>query len=167
MAMLRIQPKRLIKQYWQSSFFILVILLGLVSDRTEAQQSDQVRFSTQVCGDFLARWDKKPAALKFVRCETRESEQVDRRVSLYAVKGSDAVEAEKFLQRQFGMSPLQFICCGWSPSPIKNGVGQYVDTKGAEFKVSMYGGETLVQDRKDWHKIPEFRIRVITDLKEF
>lgn len=74
--MLQVQPKKLSRQYWQSSFLILAILLGLVSDRAEAQQPNEVRYSTQGCGDFLARWDKKPAALKFAGCETGEVQQV-------------------------------------------------------------------------------------------
>lgn len=69
------------------------------------------------------------------------------------------------------MAPLRFLCCGWEVSPANGEVyphdGQYVDPKGAEFKVSMYGGETLGRNCKNWHKIPEFHIRVTTYLGEF
>lgn len=150
---------------------MLLMLLGLVSDRVEAQQSNEVGYSTQVCGDFLTRWDKKPAPLKFIRCETVKHSQVDRLVSSYIVKGVDALEIEKFLQRQFGMAPLQFFCCGWEPSPATDGVGtrygRYVDTKGAQFEVLMFSGETLLNSRRAWHKIPEFHIRVTTYLGTF
>lgn len=149
---------------------MLVMLLGCISDRAEAQRPNEVRYSTQVCGDFLDRWNQKPAALKFVRCETVKHVQVDRLVSSYTVKGSDAIEIEKFLQRQFGMAPLRFLCCGWEPSSVQNRVaplyGQYVDAKGAQFEVWMFSGETLLRDRKAWHKIPEFHIRVETYLGE-
>lgn len=170
-AMLGLQPKRLSRQYWPSSFLVLSMLLGLVSDQVHAQQPHRVRYSTQGCGDFLARWDKKPAALKFAGCETGEIQQVGVLTSSYTVQGADAIEIEKVLQREFGMAPLRFLCCGWEVSPAKGQVaphyGKFVDPKGAEFKVSMYGGETLVRDRKNWHKIPEFRIKVETYLGEF
>ncbi len=150
---------------------MLLMLLGLVSDRVEAQQPTKVRYSTQVCGDFLTRWDKKPAPLKFVRYETVKHPQVDRLVSSYIVKGVDAIEIEKFLQRQFGMAPLRFLCCGWEPSPAKDGVGphygQYLDINGAQFEISMFAGETLLNSRGAWHKIPEFHIRVTTYLGTF
>lgn len=171
MAILLVRPKRLSRQYWQSSLLIILLLLGLVSDRAEAQQPTEGPYLTQVCGDFLARWDKKPSALKFVRCETVKSTQVDRLVSTYTVKGSDAIDAEKFLQRQFGMTPLRFRCCYWSPGPEKGGVaphyGRYIDPEGAKFEVFMSSGETLLNSRRAWHKIPEFHIEVTTYLGEF
>ena len=147
---------------------MLVMLLGCISDRAEAQRPNEVRYSTQVCGDFLARWDQKPAPLKFVRCETVKHEQVDRLVAFYRVRGSDAIAIEKFLQRQFGMAPLRFACCGWAPDTEKVAppYGKYVDTKGDQFEIWMSSGETLARDRKAWPKIPEFRIRVITYLGE-
>ncbi|BDM77317.1 DUF4952 domain-containing protein [Acaryochloris marina] len=147
------------------------MLLGLVSDQVQAQQPTRVRYSTQGCGDFLARWDKKPAALKFAGCETGEMQQVVVLTSPYTVQGTDAIEIEKFLQREFGMAPLRFLCCGWEVSPAKGTVapqyGQYIDSEGAKFEVSMFSGETLSNGREAWHQIPEFRIKVETYLGEF
>lgn len=150
---------------------MLSVLLGLVSDQVQAQQPNGVRYSTQGCGDFLARWDKKPAALKFAGCETGERQQVGFLTSSYTVQGADAIEIEKFLQSEFGMTPLRFLCCYWSPSPAKGEVaphyGRYIDSEGAQFQVSMYSGETLQNGRNFWHKIPEFGITVETYLGEF
>ncbi|MGR3273770.1 DUF4952 domain-containing protein [Acaryochloris marina NIES-2412] len=159
------------RQDWQSSCLILAILLGVVSDQVQAQEPHGVRYSTQGCGDFLASWDKKPTALKFAGCETGEIQQVGVLTSSYTVQGADAIEIEKFLQSEFGMAPLRFLCCGWEVSPAKDEVaphnGRYIDLEEARFEVSMYGGETLVRNRRDWHQVPEFRIRVTTYLGEF
>lgn len=171
MAMLLRQPKRLSRQYWQSILLLLLMLLGLVADQADALQPNKVRYSTQGCGDFLARWNKKPAALKFIQCETWERAQVSTLTSSYTVQGADAIEIEKFLQRQFGMTPLRFLCCGWEVSPAKGGVsphyGRYIDPEGAKFEVSMSSGETLLNSRRAWHKIPEFHIQITTYLGEF
>lgn len=164
-----LQPKRPSKQYWQSSFLVLSMMLGLVSDQVQAQQPTSVRYSTQGCGDFLAMWDKKPAALKFAGCETGEIQEVGVLTSSYTVQGADAIEIEKFLQREFGMAPLRFACCGWEPDTVKAAppYGQYVDEMGTQFEVSMSSGETLLNDRGAWHEIPGFHIRVTTYLGEF
>ncbi|KAI9135685.1 DUF4952 domain-containing protein [Acaryochloris sp. CCMEE 5410] len=167
--MLQMYPKRLSRKYWQSSLLVLAIFLGFISDQAEAQRPNRVHYSTQGCGDFLARWDKKPATLKFVVCETGEIQEVGVLTSSYTVQGADAIEIEKFLQREFGMAPLRFACCGWEPDTVKAAppYGQYVDEMGTQFEVSMSSGETLLNDRGAWHQIPEFRIKVETYLGEF
>ena len=99
------QPKRLSQQYYRLGYLILVMMLGMVSDPAEAQQLNEIRSSPPVCGDFLARWKQKPAAVEFVRCNIIHHEQVDRLAAIYHVKGYDAIEIEKFLQKQFGIIP--------------------------------------------------------------
>ena len=169
MIVLQMQLKRLSQQYYRLGHLILVMLLGLVSDPVEAQQLNEIRSSPPVCDDFLARWNQKPAAVEFVRCNIIHHEQVDRLAAIYHVKGYEAIEIEKFLQKQFGMASLRFACCGWAPDTEKSAppYGWYVDTMGTQFQVYMSAGETLVNDRGAWHKIPKFRITVETYLGEF
>ena len=40
------------------------------------------------------------------------------------------------------------------------GKGSYTDKDGWSFEVTMISEETILNDRQDWHKIPEFYVRV-------
>lgn len=117
------------------------------------------------CADFLASWNKESAALQFVECERVEHPQVDRLVASYVVEGARAESVEQFLQQEFGMSSLQFLCCGWETFTSAADInttpyGRYVDASGFEFDIQMYSAETLIQDRAQWNQIPEFYVRV-------
>jgi|GEM_PF-634247 len=152
---------------WRIGLMLFPVMLGAAACQPVAQTV------TPTCDDFLARWDAKPAALQFTQCERVENSQVDRFVASYVAKGTDAAAVETFLQHQFDMAPLKFLCCGWEPIRVSSGGdflsghGKYEDEDGVYFEVTMVSGETLVRDRKDWKTISEFQVRVTTYLGEF
>jgi len=120
---------------------------------------------THICEDFLASWGEKPAQLEFTDCKKVKIPPGEGLTASYVVQGVDAAEVEKILQRKFGMAPLKFLCCGWEPVLVKNkdnlpGKGSYTDQDGWSFEVTMVSEETIISDRQDWHKIPEFYVRV-------
>ncbi|NEP14315.1 MAG: DUF4952 domain-containing protein [Symploca sp. SIO2C1] len=145
--------------YWQRKIVIVAMMIFSVSCHSITTKA------AHTCEDFLAMWGEKPAELEFTNCKRVELPPGEGLVSSYVVKGSDAAEVEKLLQRKFGMAPLKFLCCGWEPILVvgednTSGNGSYVDKDGYSFEVTMHSEETLLNDRKDWPKIPEFHVRV-------
>ncbi|MBP0017478.1 MAG: DUF4952 domain-containing protein [Cyanobacteria bacterium SBLK] len=144
---------------WLSSIIISVVIPFFISC------SSRTHKVTPVCEDFLKVWQEKPSDLQFIRCKKVKKFGFDRLESFYVVKGSDAARVEKILQRKFGMASLKFLCCGWEPIFKKGdvntlGLGNYRDKNGIDFEISMYSEETIITDRQEWDKIPEFRIYV-------
>ena len=93
---------------WQLRIVIFALMLFCVSCHSLTK-----RTTHHTCGDFLAIWGEKPAQLQFRDCKKVKIPPGEGLTASYVVKGSDAAEVEKILQRKFGMAPLKFLCCGW------------------------------------------------------
>jgi hypothetical protein len=114
------------------------------------------------CEDLLEKWQKRPNKLEFSNCKYVKHPQFDRLVSTYVVPGKDAASIESFLRKQFQMSPLRFVCCGWEPGIIGTQTnipkyGNYRDRDGYDCEITMTSEETV---EKNWKKIPKFYVRV-------
>ncbi|MEO0434243.1 MAG: DUF4952 domain-containing protein [Cyanobacteria bacterium J06656_5] len=144
-------------------------LIALLSFVSPSSQTPSFR-GDRICEDFLEKWDKKPTELHFTDCERVEHEQIDRFVASYVVKGAEAEAVETYLKEEFNLTSLRFICCGWDSLNIDGlsgpSNGLYRDRFGNQFDVNMYSGETLIQDRGQWEKIPKFYVRITTYLGE-
>ena len=115
--------------------------------------------------DLLIYLIKKPEQLKFVNSKIG-SRQVVLEAN-YRVSGADAHLIEDILRKEYGMSELKFVCCGWEsyPGGKQEITDKFNDKYGKQYDynhipVSMYSQETLIQDRKEWHKIPYFYVVV-------
>ena len=129
------------------------------------------------CSDFLADWGKKPETLTFAGCDRIENEQADKLVANYTVSGAEAEAVENFLQTEFGMAPLRFICCYWGTTTT-NGqrYGHYTDASDNDFSIDMYSAESfvsegdfqlpLIVEREDWEQISLFHVVAETYLEE-
>ncbi|MEA5466495.1 DUF4952 domain-containing protein [Leptothoe sp. PORK10 BA2] len=121
----------------------------------------------EVCEDFLEKWEAKPAELEFTHCKRVENPQFDRLESSYVVAGADAASVEQFLQREFNLAPLRFVCCVWESTTgdaNRPSHASYTDEEGYYFHISMGSEETLLRDRKDWPNISQFHVRVTKHL---
>lgn len=135
-----------------------------IEPKIATQATTTQTISEIACEDLLEKWQKKPNELKFSSCKYEKHAQLDRLVSTYVVRGTDAAIVERFLRKEFQMSPLRFVCCGWEPSVVstKDTVntpryGIYKDRDSYDCEISMTSGETL---EKNWHLIPRFYVRV-------
>jgi hypothetical protein len=128
--------------------------------------SPELEANNNPCKDFLVTWEAKLPELEFRECQHVERPPGEELIALYVVKGSDAADVEQFLQREFGMAPLKFLCCGWEPIRVGEegdflpGHGSYIDSRSDRFRITMVSPETLLNDRQDWHKIPQFQVKV-------
>lgn len=116
----------------------------------------------QNCQDFLHAIQKKPAYLHFVGCQKTKVSQLDVLEAKYHVKGQDAAQAEQFLQDNFQMGQLKFICCGWELGMAGQG---HLTTKHTT-QVSMFSDQTILNQRQDWSQIPHFTVIVQHFLEE-
>lgn len=143
-----------------SAALLLPVWLALQTIATRAE-------ALPTCGDFAATWEARPAAMHFVGCESFAVPPGEGLRATYIVRGIDAARVETFLQQEFGMAPLDFICCFWTPSLTRRSEGsssQYgsipnPDDATVFVRVYMHSEETLLLDRQDWRKI-EFYVVV-------
>ncbi|TAD78409.1 MAG: DUF4952 domain-containing protein [Oscillatoriales cyanobacterium] len=122
--------------------------------------------AANTCGDFAAVWNKKPKQLAFAGCQLEPSEPDAVPKARYRLEGNDAIVIEQFLQREFGMAPLRFICCGWEPVVAKGDarllkLGSYRDDRGITYQIAMYSGETPIATRQQWSAIDTFRVEIV------
>ncbi len=115
--------------------------------------------------DVLPLLIEVPSQLKFEDSKVG-SDQIAFEVK-YKVSGKNAHLIEDLLHNKYGMSKLRFVCCGWEAHP--DGQIEIQDKFNSRFKklytynyisISMYSKETLIQKRKNWHKIPYFYVIV-------
>ncbi|WEK26213.1 MAG: DUF4952 domain-containing protein [Pseudomonas protegens] len=111
------------------------------------------------CGDFLKAMTDPPKSLEFFRCESTPQDQGAPLTASYRVKGKDAHEVERYLQRELGVQEgLRFVCCGWETK----GFISYRDRKtGRNYQIGMGSEETPYNRRQDWHKIGYFYVTVV------
>ncbi len=118
-----------------------------------------------VCEDFFAKLEDKLKELEFSGCKQYNQSYLEVLEARYKVTGKDAATVERFLQEKFQMSELQFLCCGWEPViRIQNdnfpGYGNFRDSRGYNYRVTMFSQETLIDERQDWYKIPFFYVDI-------
>lgn len=115
--------------------------------------------------DILPLLIETPNQLEFVDFKTGSCQIVFE--VKYKVSGKNAHIVEDLLHKKYGMNKLKFVCCGWETS--KNGTLEITDNfynkygKRYDFNhisIKMHSTETLIQDQKQWHKIPYFYIIV-------
>jgi hypothetical protein len=114
------------------------------------------------CGDFLRRLGLARPDIVFVGCEKRHMGEpdADRLDATYRVLGKDLAKVEGWFIRTFHAKPLRFACCGWDTPPVS-----FKARDGAYYEVT-FGGETIVNRRKDWVKVPYLTLSVAHDAAE-
>jgi hypothetical protein len=163
---------------WESALlgFSSFIGLGLasctpapVNSQSQSQLDSPIHTTVPLCEDFLEKWKKKTPEIHFLKCQKEKSAQLNIAVAYYKVEGKNAASVESFLAKNFGMSALQFVCCGWVPRIPRDGEsslpgdGKYFD-HGVRYEVTMLSEETGVS-RQNWHQI-QFQVRVTKFLEE-
>lgn len=111
------------------------------------------------CGDFLRAMTDPPKSLEFFQCESQPEDQGAPLTARYRVKGQDAHQVERYLQRELGLQEgLKFVCCGWETK----GFISYRDKKtGRHYQIGMGSEETPYNQRRDWPKIGYFYVTVV------
>jgi len=115
----------------------------------------------RICGDFAAAWNEKPASMSFVGCEQISSPPGEGLRATYLVDGAAAAEVEEFLQREFGLPSLAFVCCYWTTSNVGGPAWYYIDETETSVSIDMHSEEAVrespgrleVLNRQDWHKL--------------
>jgi hypothetical protein len=105
--------------------------------------------STTQCWDVLAKTNKKPPHLKFVKCY-RHVRQVELVTAEYVVTDDQSEVVEKYLVKHFQMPKLVYACCGYE-SPGYGGVRDKND-KGISVRmggIHKKGDEHVSRLRKD------------------
>lgn len=111
------------------------------------------------CADFLRAMAEPPPSLEFLRCESAPASQGAPLTASYRVKGRDAHEVERYLQREMGLEhDLRFVCCGWETQ----GFISYRDkASDRRYQIGMGSEETPYNQRQDWDKIGYFYVTVV------
>ncbi|MHC5785861.1 DUF4952 domain-containing protein [Pseudomonas idahonensis] len=111
------------------------------------------------CGDFLRAMTDPPKSLEFFHCESQPEDQGAPLTARYRVKGQDAHQVERYLQRELGLQEgLKFVCCGWE---TKGFISYRVKKTGRHYQIGMGSEETPYNQRRDWHKIGYFYVTVV------
>ncbi|BAZ31143.1 hypothetical protein NIES4074_36150 [Cylindrospermum sp. NIES-4074] len=142
-----------------------VIGSGLVALFAVPASSQMYLRSDINCKEMIVKLVEKSQKLQFLDCKETKSLQLNVLELRYKVAGKDAASVENFLHQKFKMSKLRFLCCGWEPVEVRenhnsSGHGSYRDQRGYYYEVSMFSGETLVNERRDWKNIPVFYVTV-------
>jgi hypothetical protein len=139
------------------------LLLALVAIfATIEAQAAQKSTPGPECGDFLERLQLARPDVMFLGCERRgENEaQGGRLDATYHVAGKDVAHVEAWLIRIFHATPLRYVCCGWETPGVS-----FKARDGAYYEIA-FGGETVINRRKDWSKVPYLTLSVTHDLQE-
>jgi len=115
------------------------------------------------CGDLLAELSEKPEVVEFLECTKNNDELGKPIVARYRVKGSEALEAERYMSRNFRQPKLRYICCGWDST-----IYSYRDTTTQRwYTLGMGSEETPVNQRELWSEIKFFYITASITTEEF
>ncbi|BDB20748.1 hypothetical protein cym2001_41130 [Pseudomonas sp. CYM-20-01] len=133
---------------------LVLVGLSLVASRAMAEPQ---------CGDLLAKLSEKPEVVEFLECTKNKEEQGKPIVARYRVKGSEALEAERYMSRSFRQPKLQYICCGWDST-----IYSYRDEATQRwYTLGMGSEETPVNQRDSWSKITYFYITASITTEDF
>ena len=151
---------------WQSISRLLVIFVltgcanaNVISPPGQLEDKQQIITSQIECGDFLRRFGTAPVpdSIEFIDCSQEPGGQALKSAN-YKVKGTGAGQVEEFLQREYSIGRLQFICCGWGPD---GGAHGSFFSNGHQFTVIMHSWDTVVNDRAAWGEIDFFYVEVV------
>jgi hypothetical protein len=125
-------------------------------------QAAEKRPPASECADFLKRLRLARPDVMFVGCEKRHGSNpdADRLDATYRVNGRDLANVEAWFIRTFHAKPLRFVCCGWDTPPVA-----FKARDGASYELT-FGGETVVNRRTDWVKVPYLTLSVTHDIDE-
>ena len=137
-------------------FPLLIGTLVACTNTGSVSQGNVTAQSEKECGDLLKQFGTTPDQLEFVECSPAHAPQVAS-IARYRVPGAQAGIVEDFLNKEYGMNSLQFVCCGWEP---KEGVPGSLTVPGHYFSISMHSEETLMNDRTKWSELPFFYVDV-------
>ena len=90
---------------------------------------------------------------------------LDALVADYRVEGRYAETIERYFVEAAKMPALGFYCCGWDSIRVVGRDGWLRDGV-TSYEISMGSGETLLNRREDWPRIPWFSGRVTRYLEE-
>jgi hypothetical protein len=141
-------------------------VIAIKLESSAFQDGAFLSYEKGICDDLMSTLVEKPSTMEFLECKAPRKTQVKTLIATYRVTGKDARSAEQFLQQNFKMSKLKFLCCGWDtvsssgPQGVQPGHGRYIDRQGFYHDVAMYSEETLLNNHQDWSKIPFFYIVV-------
>ncbi len=150
----------MITLWWRK--FLIAALLTLLWQLSTIEQAH----TPPICENFLAKWGKQPQQLNFASCRYEPNSQSDRVVAVYTLTGTEAKIVEGFLQTNFQMAPLKFVCCGWEPISVPGSdrrYGTYPNQSGYYYEIAMGSGETL---ERNWQRIPTFQVWVTKFMRE-
>ena len=117
------------------------------------------------CGDLLLGLKHKPPRLDFLGCRVDNVYGLDALVADYRVEGRYAGTIERYFSKAANMPALGFYCCGWDSIGAVGRDGWLRDGV-TSYEISMGSGETLLNRREDWPRIPWFSVRVTRYLEE-
>jgi hypothetical protein len=117
------------------------------------------------CSDLLLDLNHKPQHLDFLGCRADTVHGLKALVADYRVEGRHAETVERYFVKTAKMPVLGFYCCGWD-SIGTSGRDGWLQAGGASYNISMGSGETLLNRREDWPKIPWFSVTVTRYLEE-
>jgi len=117
------------------------------------------------CGDLLLGLKQKPPHLDFWGCRVQTVYGLDALVADYRVEGRYAEAIERYFAKVANMPVLGFYCCGWDSIGATGRDGWLKDGV-TSYEISMGSGETLLNRREDWLRIPWFSVRVTRYLEE-
>lgn len=127
-------------------FGLTLALSNLLAPWATAPISDPIAGpiaeADRVCGDFAAAWDEKPEQMHFVGCEKIAPAPGEGLRATYLVSGSDAVGVEEFLQQEFGMDAMVFVCCYFGTDGPRR-AQYYIDETDTFVSIGMYSEEAV------------------------
>jgi hypothetical protein len=133
---------------------LALCLAATLNNSAKAEESPEPPL---VCGDFLKQLDLRRPDVQFMSCGSMRDNgtQPDGLEAIYRVEGKDIAKVESWLIRIANVKRLVFACCGWQTPNY----GTIKDRNGSTYLVGM-GGEALVNQRKDFSKIPYLNVYV-------
>ena len=149
------------------SSMVLAIAGAVLTSSIDSSQAAEL-----TCPELLAEFDRFPKSLELIECKPAKSSQLRTLEIQYKVKGDRATAVKKFLQREYDLSSLRFVCCGWSgvtgTADDRSASDRliYKDANSYYYKIQMMSAETVVVDRHKWSEIPWFYVTVIAYLEE-
>lgn len=120
---------------------VALSLTSLLASQATAPTAEVDR----ICGDFAAAWNEKPEQMRFVGCEKIAPAPGEGLRATYVVNGTDATEVEEFLQREFGMDSMVFVCCYYTTSGPRQ-AQYYIDETDTFVSISMHSEEAVRED---------------------
>ncbi len=141
--------------FFRINYIYILIFLCILVGNISIKQSVycEKNNSQKKNGEILKLLKKKPKYLKLIKCSSLGNEQVVQK-ECYRVSGKYAHEVEKFLIKEYYMSKLVFLCCGWENYKGRGGIieeNHFINKNDYKqkcfYSLSMYSCETLLMKR--------------------